>query len=86
MDTNGTKQYEIVYIVRGNGLLIGTIKAFSFDDIWKLKNISPLLSDGDVLRCFSELGSVDTYRLEIKVTSDWPPVLGITEIPLLNPN
>ena len=49
MDRAATKQYEAVYIVRPNGVLVGKFEDFSFDEMWKLKHISPVLSNGDLL-------------------------------------
>jgi len=86
MDRAVTTEYEAVYIVRASGVLVGKIEDFSFDEMWKLKHISPVLSNGDLLRCFSALGSVDTYILEIEECSSWPPVFRIRKIPAINYN
>jgi len=86
MDRAATKQYEAVYIVRPKGVLVGKFEDFSFDEMWKLKHISPVLSNGDMLRCFSALGSVDTYVLEIEESCSWPPVFRIKKIPSISSN
>lgn len=75
--TNATKHYEIAYIVSPDGYLVGEIEDFSFDDSWKLRELRPHLSDGDLLRCFSKPGIVDTYFLKIEESSDWPPIVQI---------
>ena len=73
-----TKHYDIAYIIHSDGHLIGEIEGFSFDEMWKLRELSPSLSDGDILRCFSEVGIVDTYYLRIEESEDWPEILRIT--------
>ncbi|MDZ7794596.1 MAG: hypothetical protein U5P10_13165 [Spirochaetia bacterium] len=86
MDRAVTKQYEVVYIVSARGLLVGKIEDFSFDEMWKLKHISPVLSNGDLLRCFTAIGSVDTYVLEIEESCSWPPVFSIRKTSVISYN
>ncbi|MFW5711425.1 MAG: hypothetical protein ACOC7X_04415 [Spirochaetota bacterium] len=75
-----TKQYIKAFVVTRPGMLVAELPNFSSDDISGLRAIVPFISSGDILRCFTEIGLVDTYVIRIEKYRNWPTIISLQDI------
>lgn len=75
-----TKQYLTAYVISRSGKLIAELNDFSPVDLSELRAILPFVSHGDILRCFTEIGLVDTYVLKIEKYHNWPTTIRLEDI------
>lgn len=75
-----TKPYTKAYIVTRSGRLLSELSGFSLEDMSGLRAILPFLSNGDILRCFTQIGFVDTYIIKLIENSNWPTIIRLEDI------
>ena len=75
-----TKTYVTAYIVNRDGRLISELAGFDIDDLEALREMLPFLSCGDILRCFTKIGFVDTYIINIVEYNNWPSIIKLEKL------
>ena len=80
MNEADKRGFEVTYIVKQDGELLGEIEDFSSESPDRLRYFGPFLSDGDIIRCFTPSGFTDTYIIRIKTTRLWPSVFSLQKV------
>lgn len=75
-----TKPYVTAYIVKRDGSLISELAGFSVEDLEALRQMLPFISCGDILRCFTKIGFVDTYIINIVEYENWPQIIRLEKL------
>lgn len=75
-----TKEYIQAFLVTRSGMLIAELPHFSSDDICGLRAILPFIASGDILRCFTQIGLVDTYVIKLEKFHNWPTTISLEDI------
>ncbi len=75
-----TKPYITAYVVNREGRLIREFEAFNIEDLEGLREVLPFISSGDVLRCFTKIGFVDTYIIKILEYKNWPSIIRLEKL------
>lgn len=65
---------EVAYIIKPDFSFLGEVEDFSYDDTRVLENWGPLLSDGDLVRCFYHSGFIETFVIHIDPSRVWPEI------------
>jgi len=66
--------------VNREGRLIREFEAFNIEDLEGLREVLPFISSGDVLRCFTKIGFVDTYIIKILEYKNWPSIIRLEKL------
>jgi hypothetical protein len=75
-----TKSYATAYIVNRDGRLIRKLIGFNIEDLEALHGMLPFISCGDILRCFTSIGFVDTYVINIIKYQNWPSIIRLEKL------
>mgnify|MGYP000379631260 CR=1 FL=1 len=71
---------EVAYIVKPDCRFVGEIEDLTCLKGCTLENWGPLISDGDILRCFYRSGFIETYIIHIDTSRVWPSVYRLDKI------
>ena len=75
-----TKPYITAYIVNQQGHLIHELEEFQIENLEGLREVLPFLSSGDILRCYTQIGFVDTYIIRILKYRNWPSIIRLKKL------